>query len=34
MKLSCDVINDLLPLYYDEVCSEETKKLWKTFEGM
>ena len=25
MKLSCDVINDLLPLYYDEVCSEETK---------
>ncbi len=27
MKLSCDVINDLLPLYYDEVCSEETKKI-------
>ena len=27
MKLSCDVIKDLLPLYHDEVCSEETKKL-------
>ena len=27
MKLSCDVINDLLPLYHDEVCSEATKKI-------
>lgn len=27
MKLSCDVINDLLPLYHDEVCSEDTRKL-------
>ncbi len=25
MKLSCEVIKDLLPLYYDKVCSEETK---------
>ena len=27
MKLSCDVINDLLPLYHDEVCSEESKRI-------
>ena len=27
MKLSCDVIKDMLPLYYDEVCSEDTRKL-------
>ena len=27
MKLSCKVINDLLPLYYDDVCSEETKMI-------
>ena len=27
MKLSCDVIQDLLPLYHDGVCSEESKKL-------
>ena len=27
MKYSCDVIKDLLPLYHDEVCSEDTKKL-------
>ena len=25
MKLSCDVIQDLLPLYHDGVCSEESK---------
>lgn len=27
MKLSCKVITDLLPLYYDGVCSEETKTI-------
>ncbi|SHJ76790.1 Putative zinc-finger [Hathewaya proteolytica DSM 3090] len=25
MKDSCEIIRDLLPLYHDEVCSEETK---------
>ena len=27
MKLNCKVIEDLLPLYLDEVCSEESRKL-------
>lgn len=27
MKISCDVISDLLPLYYDNVCSEDSKIL-------
>lgn len=27
MKLCCEVIKDLLPLYHDDVCSEQTKKL-------
>lgn len=27
MKLSCEVIKDLLPLYEDEVCSEESRAL-------
>ncbi len=27
MKLSCAVIKDLLPLYKDELCSSESKKL-------
>ena len=27
MKLSCDVIQDLLPLYHDGVCSEESKRI-------
>ncbi|CAC9928828.1 hypothetical protein PEPCOX59622_00444 [Aedoeadaptatus coxii] len=27
MKISCKIIEDLLPLYIDEVCSEESKKL-------
>lgn len=27
MKLSCNVIEDLLPLYHDNVCSEESKAL-------
>ena len=27
MKLSCKVIEDILPMYYDKVCSEETKVL-------
>ena len=27
MKISCEIIKDLLPLYVDGVCSEESKKL-------
>jgi len=27
MKLSCAVIRDLLPLYYDDVCSEESREI-------
>ena len=27
MKLSCEVIKDLLPLYFDKVCSEESCSL-------
>lgn len=27
MKMSCQVIGDLLPLYHDEVCSDESKAL-------
>lgn len=27
MKVSCDIIKDLLPLYYDGVCSEDSKEL-------
>ena len=27
MKLSCEVIKDLLPLYYDKVCSKESCSL-------
>ena len=27
MKISCDVVTDLLPLYHDGVCSQSTKKL-------
>ncbi len=27
MKMSCDVIRDLLPLYYDNVCSKDSSKL-------
>ena len=27
MKLSCDVIQDLLPLYHDGVCSKESKRI-------
>ena len=26
MKISCKIIEDLLPLYIDKVCSEESKK--------
>ena len=26
-KISCDIIKDLLPLYYDNVCSNESKKM-------
>ncbi|MDE6388825.1 MAG: zf-HC2 domain-containing protein [Lachnospiraceae bacterium] len=29
MKLSCNVIRDLLPLYADQICSEESKALVK-----
>ena len=27
MKYSCDVIKDLLPLFHDDVCSDDTKKV-------
>lgn len=27
MKLNCDVIRDLLPLYVDQICSEESREL-------
>ncbi len=27
MKLKCEVISDLIPLYYDGVCSQESRKL-------
>ena len=27
MKISCKIIEDLLPLYIDEVCSEESNKM-------
>ena len=27
MKTDCNVIRDLLPLYADEVCSEESREL-------
>lgn len=29
MKISCEVIQDLLPLYVDEICSEHSKRLVK-----
>lgn len=27
MKISCEIIRDLLPLYHDGVCSNDSKKL-------
>lgn len=27
MKYSCDMIRDVIPLYYDDVCSSQTKKI-------
>ena len=27
LKLSCDVISDLLPLYYDDACSTDSRSL-------
>ena len=27
MKISCDIIKDLLPLYYDGVCSADSKAI-------
>lgn len=27
MKISCDIIKDLLPLYHDGVCSDDSRKL-------
>lgn len=26
MNISCEIIKDLLPLYHDDVCSEDSKK--------
>lgn len=27
MRITCEIIKDLLPLYYDNVCSEDSRKL-------
>lgn len=27
MKISCEIIKDLLPLYYDKACSNESREL-------
>ena len=27
MKISCEIIKDLLPLYFDDVCSDDSKSL-------
>ena len=29
-KLNCDVIQDLLPLYVDDICSEASKQIIET----
>ncbi len=29
MQISCEIIKDILPLYYDNACSEETKEMVK-----
>lgn len=26
-RISCDIIQDLLPLYYDDICSEASREL-------
>lgn len=30
MKITCNIIQDLLPLYYDDVCSEDSRRLVET----
>ena len=30
MNITCDVIRDLLPLYHDDVCSEDSRRLVET----
>ncbi len=30
MNITCNVIQDLLPLYYDDVCSEDSRRLVET----
>jgi len=27
MRITCEIIKDLLPLYHDNVCSEDSRKL-------
>ena len=27
MKVSCEIVNDLLPLYFDDVCSSDSKAM-------
>ena len=27
MKISCEIIKDLLPIYHDDVCSDDTKTI-------
>ena len=26
-KVSCEIIKDILPLYYDNVCSDDSKRM-------
>ena len=30
MKYPCEMIKDVMPLYYDKACSEETKQIVET----
>ena len=27
MKITCDIVRDLMPLYVDDVCSDDSRKL-------
>ena len=27
MKITCDIVRDLMPLYIDDVCSDDSRKL-------
>jgi len=30
MSTSCRIVYDLLPLYVDEACSEESRAMWRS----